>query len=182
MEKCTRSSHGFFSDLHYDHCVHHCEKKCNGNHPHHPSDPKPDHPHHPKEPKSSYEDKMVDCMEKCTRSSRGFFSDLLYDHCLHHCEKKCNGNHPHHPKDPKPDHPHHPKEPKPDHPHHPKEPKSSYEDKMVDCMEKCTRSSRGFFSDLHYDHCHHHCEKKCNGNHPHHPKDPKPDHPHHPKD
>jgi len=130
----------------------------------------------------SYEEKMVDCMEKCTRSSRGFFSDLHYNHCHHHCEKKCNGNHPHHPKDPKPDHPHYPKEPKPDHPHHPKEPKSSYEDKMVDCMEKCTRSSRGFFSDLHFDHCVHHCEKKCNGNHPHHPKDPKPDHPHHPKD
>merc|ERR1712184_169005 len=54
----------------------------------------------------SYEDKMVDCMEKCTRSSRGFFSDLHFDHCVHHCEKKCNGNHPHHPKEPKPDHPH----------------------------------------------------------------------------
>ena len=39
----------------------------------------------------SYEDKMVDCMDKCTRSSRGFFSDLHYDHCVHHCEKKCNG-------------------------------------------------------------------------------------------
>merc|ERR1712018_412790 len=126
-------------------------------------------------------------MDKCTRSwiVRGFFSDLHYNHCHHHCEKKCNGNHPHHPKELKPDHPHHPKEPKPDHPHHPKEPKSSYEDKMVDCMEKCTRSSHGlFFSHLHFDHCVHHCEKKCNKpTYPHHPMDPyKPTHPHHPVD
>ena len=43
--------------------------------------------------------------------------------------------------------------------------RSGYEEKMVDCMDKCTRSwiVRGFFSDLHYNHCHHHCEKKCNG-------------------
>merc|ERR1712226_695493 len=162
MEKCTRSSRGFFSDLHYNHCHHHCEKKCNGNHPHHPKEPKPDHPHHPKEPKSSYEDKMVDCMEKCTRSSHGFFSDLHFDHCVHHCEKKCNGNHPHHPKDPKPDHPHHPK------------------DKCINCMERCHVTARSFLGNLWYEHCHHHCEKKCEEDDP---VDPyKPDHSNHPEE
>merc|ERR1712113_1162268 len=76
-------------------------------------------------PKSSYEDKMVDCMEKCTRSSHGLvFSHLHFDHCVHHCEKKCNKpTYPHHPVDPyKPSYPHHPVDPyKPDHSYHPEE-------------------------------------------------------------
>jgi len=110
----------------------------------------------------SYEDKMVDCMEKCTRSSRGFFSDLHFDHCVHHCEKKCNGNHPHHPKDPKPDHPHHPK------------------DKCINCMERCHVTARSFLGNLWYEHCHHHCEKKCEEDDP---VDPyKPDHSYHPEE
>merc|ERR1711953_1620251 len=110
----------------------------------------------------SYEEKMVDCMEKCTRSSRGFFSDLHYDHCVHHCEKKCNGNHPHHPKEPKPDHPHHPK------------------DKCIDCMERCHVTARSFWGNLWYEHCHHHCEKKCEEDDP---VDPyKPDHSYHPEE
>merc|ERR1712113_772704 len=76
-------------------------------------------------PKSSYEDKMVDCMEKCTRSSHGLvFSHLHFDHCVHHCEKKCNKpTYPHHPVDPyKPTYPHHSVDPyKPDHSYHPEE-------------------------------------------------------------
>merc|ERR1712001_792145 len=47
MEKCTRSSRGFFSDLHFDHCVHHCEKKCEENDPVDPY--KPVHSYHPEE-------------------------------------------------------------------------------------------------------------------------------------
>merc|ERR1719367_1825447 len=139
MEKCTRSSNGLFlSHLHFDHCVHHCEKKCNGNHPHHPKEPKPDHPHYPKEPKSSYEDKMVDCMEKCTRSSHGlFFSHLHFDHCVHHCEKKCNKpTYPHHPMDPyKPTYPYHPEA----YSHHHNGPK--HRSCLANCIDICDEDS-----------------------------------------
>merc|ERR1712141_790535 len=100
-EKCTRSSRGFFSDLHFDHCLHHCEKKCNGNHPHHPKEPKPDHPHHPK-------DKCINCMERCHVTARSFLGNLWYEHCHHHCEKKCEEDDPVDPY--KLDHSHHPEE------------------------------------------------------------------------
>merc|ERR1712141_109892 len=67
-----------------------------------------DHPHHPKEPKSSNEDKMVNCMERCHVTARSFLGNLWYEHCHHHCEKKCEEDDPVDPY--KPDHSYHPEE------------------------------------------------------------------------